>query len=192
MATHTKTLYVLTHTETYYNKHRIFSGRLNSLLTSLGHRQAEKMAKKLRRKDIRLAFISPLRRTRQTLEHIAKFHPGLKIYTDPRLTERDYGRLSRKSKVKYKKEHPDLYQIHHRSYRIPPPGGESMVTVEKRVLASLRTVLARMKKNDANAVIITHNNSIRPIRRYFEKLDPEQMMHQDNRHKIYAYKIKMS
>jgi 2,3-bisphosphoglycerate-dependent phosphoglycerate mutase len=200
MASQTRILYVLTHTETYYNRKRIFTGRLNSILTPLGHRQAEKMAQKLKNKKIGLAFISPLARSKQTLAHILrhhtlghiiKYHPGLEVNIDKRIRERDYGKLDRKSKVKYRREHPELYELHHRSYQIAPPGGESMIEVEKRVLSFLKHVITMVRKKRINAVVIVHNNSIRPIRRYFERLTPEQMMHQDNRHKIFSYQIKI-
>lgn len=184
-------LYVLAHTETHDNAGRIFSGWRDSTLTELGHQQADAHAKKLKKSHLDLAFVSPLKRTRQTLKHILKYHPGAKIYTDKRLIERHYGRLEGKSKPKYKLEHPDLYPIYHRSYETPPPGGESMQSVEKRVLGFLREVLAMMKKQKVNALVIGHNNSIRPIRRFFEKLTAKQMMTTDNRHKIFHYKIRL-
>ncbi len=182
------TLYVLTHTETYYNRKRLFSGQTDSVLTPLGHQQAKRQAEKLKHKKIGLAFISPLKRTRQTLAHIARHHPKLEIFVNKRLTERDYGRLEGKSKPKYKRENPKLYEIYHRSYEVPPPGGESMVAVERRVLPFLKDVIAAMKKKQVNAVIVGHSNSLRPIRRYFEKLSPQQMMRLDNYHKLFQYK----
>jgi 2,3-bisphosphoglycerate-dependent phosphoglycerate mutase len=183
------TLYVLTHTETYYNRKRVFTGQTDSALTPLGRRQAQRQAERLKHKKIGLAFISPLRRTRQTLSYIAKYHPSMEICMDKRLSERDYGRLEHKSKVKYRRENPKLYQMYHRSYDIPPPGGESLVQVERRVLPFLRDVIKLMKKKQKNAVIVGHNNSLRPIRRYFEKLSPQKMMKLDNYHKIFRYKI---
>src|SRR3989344_2639852 len=183
------TLYVLTHTETYYNRRRLFTGQTDSILTPLGHKQAKRQAERLKHKKIGLAFISPLNRTKQPLTHIARYHSNMEVCMDKRLTERDYGQLAGKSKPKYKKENPKLYEIHHRSYKVPPPGGESIVTVEKRVLAFLKTVISQMHKKQVNALIVGHNNSLRPIRRYFEKLSPRQMMRLDNYHKIFQYKI---
>ncbi len=183
-------LYVLIHTESRYNQKRLFSGHIDSVLTSKGHNQAESLAKKLFKKKIELAFTSPLKRAKQTLKHILKYHPETKVFIDKRIIERDYGKLSRKSKVKYKKEHPDLYPVYHRSYKTPPPGGESMVEVEKRVLSFLKEVIEKMKKEKKNALIVAHSNSIRPIIRYFENLSPDEMMKLENyRLKIFNYKI---
>ncbi len=124
-------LYVLVHTESRYNEKRIFSGRIDSVLTKKGHKQAESLAKELAGKKIDIAYTSPLKRAKQTLKHILRHHPETKVIVDKRIIERDYGELSRKSKVKYRREHPELYPIYHRSYETPPPGGESMIEVEK-------------------------------------------------------------
>lgn len=184
------TLYVLTHTETFYNRKRIFTGQLDSRLTTLGKRQAFRQAGRLKNKNIQWAFISPLNRTKETLAYIKKYYPHLKVVVEKRLIERDYGVLSGHNKVRYRHAHPAFYQVYHRSYETPPPRGESMIEVEKRVLAALADIILLMRKERANAVIVAHNNSVRPIRRYFEKLTIGQMMKQDNYHKIFKYKIK--
>lgn len=182
-------LYVITHTETFYNHNRIFSGKLNSHLTPRGHKQARALAKRLQGTVLAFAVVSPLARTRETLEHILKYHPKLKIRTDPRISERDYGRLAGKSKIKYRKKHPDLYRLYHRSYEVPPPGGESMISVSKRVRSFLRDLLPEIKQKKINVLIVAHNNSIRAIRAYFEKLSPQKMMKEDNYNRIFKYRI---
>jgi 2,3-bisphosphoglycerate-dependent phosphoglycerate mutase len=185
-------LYVLIHTETYYNEKRLFSGHIDSVLTERGHRQAMSLAKDLADKKIDVAYISPLRRTKQTLSYILKYHDNVKIITDKRIIERDYGELSRKSKVKYRKKYPELYPKYHRSYNTPPPGGESMKEVEKRVRLFIKDVIKNMKKEKHNVLIVAHSNSVRPIIRYFEKLTADQMMQlEDYRLKVFTYKVKI-
>ena len=185
-------LYVLIHTETYYNEKRLFSGHIDSFLTERGHKQAMSLAEGLADKKIDIAYISPLRRTKQTLKYILKYHDNVKIITDKRIIERDYGELSRKSKVKYRKENPDLYPIYHRSYNTPPPGGESMKEVEKRVLSFIKDVIKNMKEEKHNVLIVAHSNSVRPIIRHFEKLTVDEMMQLENyRLKVFTYKVKI-
>jgi broad specificity phosphatase PhoE len=189
MTNYTK-IYAITHCESCYNKLGIFTGRVNSKLTPAGHEHAKRIAKKLADKQIDLAFVSPLARTRETLKHIQKYHPQMKVVVDERLIERDYGRLSRKSKQKYKREHPDLYPLHHRSYNIAPPGGENMVEVEKRVLSFVGDMLKIIKKHNVNVLVVAHGNSLRPFRKYFEHLNNDQMMKLRNlRHTIFTYTI---
>ena len=187
-----RSIYVVTHCQSCFNKRKIFTGRINSQLTKEGHNHAEKLAKKLKNKKIDVVYISPLLRTKQTLEHVIKYHPKAKVFVDKRIIERDYGKLSGISKEKYKKEHPDLFPIYHRSYNIPPPKGESMKQVEKRVLSFIHDLLALIKREKVNVLIIAHGNSIRPIRKYFEKLTNEQMMKLEHqRHKIFKYQVEV-
>jgi 2,3-bisphosphoglycerate-dependent phosphoglycerate mutase len=189
----TKKLYVLTHCESCYNKRGIFTGRVDSVLTRKGHKHAERLAEELRDKKIGLAFTSSLRRAKQTLGHILVYHPETKVRVDDRIVERDYGELSRKSKAKFAREHPELYPVYHRSYNVPPPGGESIKEVEERVLPFIKEVLELMRRKRINVLIVAHGNSIRPIRRYFEKLTVEQMMKLEYfRHKIFEYKVLIS
>jgi 2,3-bisphosphoglycerate-dependent phosphoglycerate mutase len=183
-------LYVLTHCESCYNRLGIFTGVVNSKLTPKGHEHAKHLAKELEDKRIDVAFTSPLLRTRQTLKHILLYHKNTKVIVDRRLIERDYGDLSRKSKEKYKKEHPELFPVYHRSYDVPPPGGESMKQVEKRVLPLVKEIVSLIKRDHVDVLMVTHGNAIRPIRKYFEGLTNKQMMRLENlKHRIYQYKI---
>jgi 2,3-bisphosphoglycerate-dependent phosphoglycerate mutase len=185
-------LYVVTHCQSCYNKEKIFTGLINSVLTKEGHIHAKRLAKKLKDKQIDIAYASSLTRAKQTLKHILKYHPETKVFVNDRIIERDYGKLSRKSKEKYKKEHPKLYPIYHRSYDTPPPGGESIKQVENRVLDFIEELLYKMKKEEVNVLIVAHGNSIRPIRRYFENLTVDEMMKLENlRHKVFTYKIRL-
>lgn len=183
-------LYVLTHCESCYNQRKIFTGLIDSVLTTNGHKHAKLLARRLSRKRIDVAYVSPLKRAKQTLKHILKYHPETKVITDERITERDYGELSGKSHIKYKREYPELYPLYHRSYDVAPPGGESMKQVEARVLPFIKFVIGLMKERQINILVVAHSNSIRPIRKYFEKLSTDEMMQLENyRHKIFTYKV---
>jgi 2,3-bisphosphoglycerate-dependent phosphoglycerate mutase len=71
-------------------------------------------------------------------------------------------------------------KIVRRSYAVAPPGGESVRDVEKRVLPFVRDLIKKMKKEKVNVAISAHGNSMRPFRRYFEKLSVSQMMELEN------------
>jgi len=68
------------------------------------------------------------------------------------------------------------FDVIHRSYNVPPPGGESVAMVEKRVLSFVRQLLAFVRKYKVNVAVSAHGNSMRPFRRYFEKLSRDEMM----------------
>jgi 2,3-bisphosphoglycerate-dependent phosphoglycerate mutase len=184
------TLYVLTHCESCYNRQHIFTGRLNSHLTDEGIRHAKRMAEQLREVKLDVAIHTSLDRTQETLKYILTYHPGCRTEVDDRIIERDYGKLSGKSKDKYARENPEKYPIYHRSYEVAPPGGESMKAVEERVMPFLRELVERMKRERVNVLIVAHGNSIRPIIRHFEKLSAEEMMDLEYlRHRIFTYEI---
>ncbi len=183
-------LYVVTHTESFHNKRRFFSGWSNLRLTPNGVKQAKALAKKLQAKKIDVAFHSPLVRTKHTCKLILKHHPDTPVLVDPRIIERDYGKLTKKNKDKYAREHPEIFPIYHRSYDVPPPGGESMKQVEKRVYSFIKDLEKYMRREQVNVLVVTHSNAIRPFRRYFEKLTPKQMMKLEKlRNKVYTYNI---
>ncbi len=168
-------IYVFRHTETYDNKNHIFSGDRDVDLTPLGVQHAGIIADKLKNKKIGIAFTSPLRRAEECLFASLKYHPQVEIIEDRRLIERDYGWLEGHSKDWWAKHSYHLFKIFHRSYYIPPPGGESLYQVKKRINDFLLDFIPIIKEKKVNAVIACHSNSIRPIRQYFEHLSNKEM-----------------
>ena len=175
-------IYLFRHGQTFYNKNKYFTGWKDSKLTKKGISDAKKIAKKLKNKKIYTAYKTRLSRSKDTLKEVLKFHPECKqIIEDDRMIERSYGKLEGKSHKsiieKYGKKQFDIW---HRSYDIPPPGGESIKMVEKRVKDFIRDLLKKMRKEKINVAISAHGNSMRPFRAYFEKLNREQMMKLEN------------
>jgi 2,3-bisphosphoglycerate-dependent phosphoglycerate mutase len=71
-------------------------------------------------------------------------------------------------------------KIARRSYNVSPPKGESVKQVEIRVRKFIKDLLKLIKKEKVNVAISAHGNSMRPFRRYFEKLKIEEMMELEN------------
>ncbi|GAH13788.1 unnamed protein product, partial [marine sediment metagenome] len=171
-------IYLFRHGETSFNRSKRFTGRVNSRLTPEGAKQVNLIAEKLREKMFQTAFRTSLSRSSNSLKIVLKYHPECKrVIVDDRMIERSYGNLERKYHTtvikKYGKRQFDLW---HRSYDAPPPGGESMKMVEKRVLSFVKDLLSLMKKEKVNVVISAHSNSMRSFRMYFENLTMKQMM----------------
>lgn len=173
-------LYVFRHGETYDNKRRIFSGRRQSKLTHMGIKQAEILAKKLKNKRIDIMIVSRLVRSKKTAKIILKYHPNTKIERDDRIIERNYGNLNGKSKTKLMRENPELAAKYRRGYDFPPPHGESIKMVEKRVIPFCKELVNRMKKEKINVAVSAHGNSMRVMRRFFEKMGIELMLTHEN------------
>lgn len=180
-------IYIFRHGETYYNRSKRFTGRINSRLTAKGIKQSDLIAKKLRNKQLELAFQTSLSRSSMSLEIILRNHSECKrIITDDRMIERSYGDLEGKyHKTVIKKMGMKQFEIWHRSYETSPPGGESFKIIEKRVLYFIEDLLTLIKKEKSNVVISAHNNSMKPFRRYFENLTIKQMMSLENPHTKY-------
>jgi 2,3-bisphosphoglycerate-dependent phosphoglycerate mutase len=88
-------IYLFRHGQTTFNRDGRFTGWLDPKLTALGVRQAKEVALKLKGKKFQIAFCTPLRRSRETLKIVLKYHPEcLKIIEDKRMVERNYGALN--------------------------------------------------------------------------------------------------
>jgi broad specificity phosphatase PhoE len=186
-------IYLFRHGETNFNRSKRFTGLVNSRLTPKGIEQANLMAEKLKDKSFQVAFKTNLSRSSKSLNIVLKYHPECKkVIIDDRMIERSYGDLERRYHQtiikKYGKKQFDLW---HRSYYVPPPHGESIKMVEKRVLSFIEDLLTLMKKDKVNVAISAHNNSMRPFRRYFENLTINEMMALENPYdKYFDYTIK--
>jgi len=188
-------IYIFRHGETYYNKNKRFTGWVNSRLTSKGIKQSNVIAEKLRKKTFQIAFKTSLSRSSDTLKTVLKYHPECKkVIVNDRMIERSYGNLQRKfHKTVIQKYGKRQFDIWHRSYNVPPPGGESIKMVEKRVLSFINDLIILIKKERVNVVISAHGNSMRPFRRYFENLTIKQMMKLENPYdKYFDYIVKIS
>ena len=171
-------IYLFRHGQTVDNSNAVFSGWRDSKLDKIGIESAKIVAERLKNKRINLAFQTKLSRSKDTLKIVLKYHLECKkIITDDRMIERNYGNLQGMSHYEFvKKNGVKLYDEYHRSYDKAPPKGESVKMVEKRVKSFISDLLKLIKKEKINVAISAHGNSIRPFRRYFEKLTVEQMM----------------
>ena len=140
------------------------------------------MAKKLKDKKIDVAYQTRLSRSKNTLKEVLKYHPECsELITDDRMIERSYGKLQGfKHKTIINKYGKKQFDIWHRSYSIAPPSGESIRDVERRVKPFIFELIKKIKKEKLNVAICAHGNSMRPFRRYFEKLSIKEMISLEN------------
>ncbi len=170
-------IYLFRHGLTEFNRDKRFTGQLDAKLTPEGIEQSKKIAEKLRDKDFQVAYHTRLSRSKDTLMLVLKYHPNVEVIEDNRLIERSYGELEGKTHQwcieTYGQEQFDIW---HRSYDAPPPGGESIKMVEVRVLDFIKDLIQKMKSERVSVAIACHSNAMRPFRRYFEGLSVEEMM----------------
>jgi bisphosphoglycerate-dependent phosphoglycerate mutase len=169
-------IFLFRHGQTRFNRDKRFTGWLDSNLTQKGKNDAKIIAKLLKSKTIDVTFETKLSRSKDTLKEVLKHHNPV-VLRDDRMMERCYGELQGHSHADFIRKHGRaLFEKYHRSYNSPPPKGESIKMVEKRVLPFIRDLLKFIKKYQVNVAISAHGNSMRPFRRYFEKASVKQMM----------------
>ena len=187
-------IYLFRHGTTEDNAAGKFSGWRNTSLTKRGIDDAKIVALRLKNKKIDIAFQTTLKRSKDTLKEVLKFHPECRnVVTDNRMIERCYGGLQGSTHYNYiKKNSPEQYDKFHRGYTTPPTDGESVKKVEKRVKSFIKDLIKYIGENKVNVAISAHGNSMRPFRRYFEKLTIKEMMKLENPYDdFFEYVIKV-
>jgi 2,3-bisphosphoglycerate-dependent phosphoglycerate mutase len=174
------TIYLFRHAESIDNRCHVFSGWRNVDLSDKGLIDCQELAELLKDKEFSTIFTPNLIRNVKTVKEVLKYHPDAEIVYDDRIKERCYGDLQGTPHLKLMKEDMPSYLNYHRSYDVPPPDGESIADVEKRVLPFCDELVARVKKNCQNVAVCAGNNAMRVIRRKFENLTITQMLKIEN------------
>jgi probable phosphoglycerate mutase len=153
-------IYFIRHGETVLTPTRKFSGvgPLDPELTEVGLAQAERVAVEVAKLKPSVLIASPLQRTRQTAQAIAKA-TGLEITFDEDWYELSFGTWDGKSIEEVKAESPDDYQAWLNSSAYRPGGGESYDEAALRVDAALEKVVSRHPGQ--RVVVVTHNGVIK-------------------------------
>jgi 2,3-bisphosphoglycerate-dependent phosphoglycerate mutase len=186
-------IYLFRHGATQDNCEGVFSGWRDVPLNAKGIRDAKIVALRLKGKKFTLAYQSDLIRSKQTLNQVLKFHKGVKVITDARIKERNYGELQGKTHWEIcEKKGIENYDKWHRGYENRPLSGESLKDVEKRVLAFMKDMLDTMRDEQVSIAVSAHGNSMRAFRKYFEKLSIKEMCTLYNDYEsVYDYSIEV-
>ena len=167
-------IFIFRHGQTDDNVNKIFSAWRQADLTDAGKKEAAEIGEKLKNEPVTKAYCSDLIRSKHTLEIALQPHAPVQIIEDPRIKERNYGDLTGTSKTELKEKDPEDFAKWHRSFDVPPPGGESIKDVKVRVDDFIHDMMADLQPDDI-IFISAHGNSIRPMRQYFEHLSNEEM-----------------
>jgi broad specificity phosphatase PhoE len=151
----TTTLLIVRHGQTAWNKDLRFRGRADLPLNETGLNQAEAVARHIAAEFQPVALLSsPLQRTRQTAEAIART-TRLNLQVEETLIDLDYGQFSGLSPAEAEAEFPELY----RAWLSVPhtvrfPAGESLDDVRAR----LTDLLGRVTDLYPNqqVILVTH------------------------------------
>ncbi|MEN9412311.1 MAG: hypothetical protein RIQ92_748 [Actinomycetota bacterium] len=153
-------IYLIRHGETILTPTRKFSGTgaLDPELTADGLAQADLVAAEVAKLKPEVLVASPLQRTRQTAEAIARV-TGLEIVLDKDWYELSFGDWDGKSIEEVKRESPDNYQAWLNSSSYRPGGGESYDEAAIRIDLALDKLVAQYPGK--RVVVVTHNGVIK-------------------------------
>ncbi|MBI2024835.1 MAG: class I tRNA ligase family protein [Candidatus Harrisonbacteria bacterium] len=129
------------------------SGNNASKLTEKGVKQAESMAKEFTKKKIDVIYHSPLARTKEVAQIIAKA-TGAETIADKRLTEVNGGSFNNRSVGEF----GAFFKSKMERFSKTPPGGENYSDIKKRMLEAIRDI--NQKHNEKNILIVSHGDPL--------------------------------
>jgi broad specificity phosphatase PhoE len=154
-------LFIVRHAESEWNPIGRYQGLLDPGLSERGLKQAELLGRALEKEKIDVIYSSPLRRTYQTAQEIAKRH-GLEFVEDKRIIEIDHGVWSGMLVEEVKERFPeDFRRWLEEPHRVKFEGGESLEDVFKRVKDFVEFL--REKHWGQTVAIVSHTVPIRAM-----------------------------
>jgi broad specificity phosphatase PhoE len=131
------------HGQTPWNKDKIFRGTVDIPLNDTGREEARLAGEWLKAETIHAAYTSPLSRSRETAEAIARHH-GLNVADLPGLGDLNYGDWQGLPLTEVKVKYADLYrQWETAPHTVRFPKGETLDEVRDRALAAVEEVVRR-------------------------------------------------
>lgn len=158
-------IYFVRHGETEWNKKEILQGWKDSPLTQKGIKNAERLGKILRDKNIEIIYSSDLGRCVQTSEIINKWLK-VKIIKTKKLRERNFGDLGGLPNKEVEK------MLDFKNLDEKAPNGESLNQLKNRVVLFIKklfdkkfkTILLIVHDGTAKAILSEHNKNIKFIK----------------------------
>ena len=176
-----RTLVLVRHGQSEWNKKNLFTGWADPGLTEQGVEEAISAGQLLKAKGLKfdLAFTSALSRAQHTLTLMLKEldQPGLETIFDQALNERNYGDLVGLNKDDAREKWGDE-QVHiwRRSFDTPPPGGESLKDTAERVLPYYEAQIKPRVLDGETIIVSAHGNSLRALVMSLEGLSGEEIL----------------
>lgn len=169
-------LVLVRHGESTWNEKGLWTGLTDVPLTEKGREEARVAAEKIKDIRIDIAYVSILKRAKETLFEMSKVLglQNLPTFESPALNERDYGIYTGRNKWEVKREAGDEQFLKiRRSWDFPIPKGESLKDVYNRVVPYyINSILPNLKLGKS-ILVSAHGNSMRALAKYLENI-PDQ------------------
>jgi probable phosphoglycerate mutase len=159
------TILLIRHGENEYVKKGRLAGRLPGVhLNDNGRKQADDLASKLEKAPIKAVYSSPLDRTMETAEPIARAK-GLEIIPRQGLLEVDFGEWQDKT-LKSLQRLKLWKVVQGRPSMLRFPGGETFAEAQHRIVQELNTLAAEHDPKDL-IVCVSHSDLIKLAASYY-------------------------
>lgn len=147
------------HGRSVWNEIQRFQGRLDVSLSERGRAEARALGRALGAYRPVAAYVSPLRRARETAE-IALAGAGVSIVADDRLRELSLGDWEGCTVAEIRRRDGDPYAAWVRApVDCPPPGSEPLAAVRDRVVRVIDGIAAAHPNGD-DVVVVAHGGVI--------------------------------
>ncbi len=147
-------IFLVRHGETEWNKQNRLQGNKNSPLTALGIKQAYEVKKSLEQFPVDLAYVSPLKRARDTAEIILQDRK-IKAAVKDNLREINLGPWEGKTREETAISHPDEYISFWESPDLfNLPGADTFQELQNRMVEELEIIFADNKNK--NIFVVSH------------------------------------
>lgn len=147
-------VYLVRHGQTAWNVGEIFRGRADIPLDETGKREVHLAGETLRDETLHAVYSSPLSRSMETAENIAKFH-DISVTPLDAIVDISYGEWEGMGNQEVQQKYPELHALWlSEPHKVIFPGGESLDEVRSRTMAALEDLLA--KHQDENFALVAH------------------------------------
>lgn len=154
-------IFFVRHGQTGWNAAFRYQGQTDIALNEFGLAQAELVARRLKREQIKFVVTSDLCRARVTAEKIAELCE-VPLRIEPAFREINFGLWEGQTYDAVRKKWPDLLQkLYDCPDEIVIPGGESFNQVQTRAMAAVERLIKEYQ--DESIVILSHGATIRTI-----------------------------
>ena len=152
----TTTVLLVRHGQSVGNVQQLFCGHDDTPLTEKGIAQAKALGERLAATRIDAAYASDLSRAADTARY-ALGGREMALGLDERLREMHYGEWEALSGAAIREKNADHLREFFRG-KVPAPGGETIMQVRERTVASVREIAARHL--DSTVLVASHGNAI--------------------------------
>ncbi len=173
-------LVLVRHGQSKWNALGKWTGWKDIILTPRGRQEARQAAGYLKGIKFQVAFVSDLRRAKETLHEILNKlnEEKIPIIENKALNERNYGDYTGENKWQLKALWGmKKFLLVRRSWNYDLPNGESLKEVYERVVPFYEEqILPHLKKGE-NVLISAHGNSLRALVKYLEHIPVGDIPH---------------